>query len=156
MITLTCLHCHLALRTTGELQELDYLIGPRSEWFPNRYPCPRSGCNSQMIFSEALDSKILAALEIHDLSPQEVFQALNGMGLPNEKKCDLATVLEALNGQKIVGIDASEIRNAGRTVVRSITLEDGKRIYFGSAPQGAIIYRVAPSRSLAKEMLGGD
>jgi hypothetical protein len=155
VITLACLTCHLALRTTGEPVEVDFLVGMRSDWYPDRYPCPRSGCKGTMTLTDVIESKVLPLLEIHDVNPQECFQALKGMGLPEEKKATLDLVVKHLEGKTIQSIEVEPVSNALRTVVRSILMADGTRLYFGSSPQGATVYRIAPPRSLTTEAFNG-
>lgn len=152
MITLACLTCHLALRTSGDFNEVEHLIGSKCDWYPNRYPCPRSGCNGRMTLSDVIESKSLSLLEVHELSPQECFQALNGLGLPKERSCTEADVFRAMVNQKVLSIDMRSVSNTARAVIHSILLENGNRIYFGSSPQGAMVYRIAPPRSVVQEL----
>jgi hypothetical protein len=153
LITLACLDCRLALRTVGDHGEIDGLL-IHTEWYPDRYPCPRSGCSGLMTLTDAIASSELDRLEMHDLSPQEVFQALQGMGLPSEKDCSVAHVQEALLQKRVLSLDIRSVSGTARSVVYSILLEDGVRVYFGSGPQGATVYRIAPKRSLTQEVLG--
>lgn len=155
MITLACLECHLALRTSGEPVEVDFLVGMRSDWYPDRYPCPRSGCKGTMTLTDVIESKVLPLLEVHDLTPQECFQALKGMGLPEEKQATIDVIVKCLEGKKIVSFEAEPVANSPRTVIRSILMEGGVRLYLGSSPQGATVYRIANSRSHVSEVLGG-
>lgn len=154
MITVACIKCHLALRTTGEFSEVDFLVGKRSEWYPNRYPCPRSGCDGKMAFADMIDSEVYDMLEVHDLTPQECFQAFNGLGLPTERSCTPDDLLSVLVGKKVSELDVCQVNNDRRSIVYSLVVEDGTRIYFGSSPQGAIVYRIAPPRSVVKEIFG--
>jgi len=153
LITLACLECRLALRTAGDHGEIDGLL-IHTEWYPDRYPCPRSGCQGFMTLTDAIASDELDRLEIHDLSPQEVFQAMQGMGLPSEKACSVEHVQEAMAQKRVLSLDIRAVSGTSRSVVYSILMEDGVRIYLGSSPQGATVYRIAPKRSLAQEVLG--
>lgn len=155
MITLACLKCRLALRLAGETLEMDYLVGMRSEWYPDRYPCPTSGCGSTMTLTDTISSLDLELLNIHDLSPQETFQALHGMGLPKERQCNAELVLQSLIGRTVQSVDIQDLRGANRSVVHSLTLDDGTRVYLGASPHGAVVYRVAPPRSHVQELDNG-
>src|SRR4051812_10564032 len=117
MITLACLTCHLALQINGEHDELDYLIGIRSDWYPDRYPCPRSGCRGSMVLTDTIDPKALEQLEIHHLNPQEAFQALHGMGLPEERHCNESMALLTLVGKTIKSVELKAISGSNRTVL---------------------------------------
>lgn len=153
MITIACIRCHLALRTSGEFSEVDYLIGMKSEWYPDRYPCPRSGCSGKMTLTDAIASEDLILLEVHELTPQEVFQALQGMGLPTEKECSESNVRDALEGRTVTAIDVRNLYGTNRSVLNSITLDNGHRIFLGSSPHGAVVYRIATPRSHTREVL---
>lgn len=156
MITLACLECHLALRTCGEPVEVDFLVGMKSEWYPDRYPCPRSECKGLMTLTDVMDPQVLPLLEIHDVSPQECFQALKGMGLPKERECGVLETIEAIKDKRVVGMDLYRLANDKRAVLTSILMEDGTRIYLGSSPQGALVYRIAIPYSKATEVLNGS
>lgn len=143
MITLACLTCHLALQISGEHSELDYLVGMRSDWYPDRYPCPRSGCESSMVLTDTIEPAALSKLEIHHLNPQEAYQALHGMGLPEERHCNDKAVLLALVGRTVKSVETQDLGGANRTVLHSITLDNDCRIYVGSSPFGALVYRIA-------------
>jgi hypothetical protein len=153
MITLACLECRLALRTSSESHdEVNFLIGMYSEWYPDRYPCPRFGCNGKMTLTDTIASSELALLEMHDVTPQEAFQALQGMGLPAEKECHPDDV-RAFFAQPIKAVEVSPLPGTTRSVVRSFIAADGTRLFIGSSPFGAVVYRIAPPRSAAREVL---
>lgn len=152
MITLACLKCRLALRLSGEFGEVDYLVGMKSEWYPDRYPCPTSGCGGTMTLTDTIASVDLEQLKIHDLSPQEAFQALHGMGLPNERECSAELVLETLIGRTVTAVDIQDLRGTNRAAIHSLMLDNGVRLYLGSSPYGAVVYRVAPPRSHVQEL----
>jgi hypothetical protein len=154
VITLACVNCLLAMRTTGEFSEVDYLIGIKCDWYPDRYPCPRSGCFGKMTLTDVIEPRLLDQLEVHDLTPQEVFQALQGMGLPKERACTVEDVHAVLHGQRVIFLDLQSVPNSTRSVLHSFTMESGQRVFLGSSPQGAVVYRIAPPRQVAKEVLG--
>jgi hypothetical protein len=151
MITLACLQCRLALRTTGHYEEVDFLVGMHCPWYPDRYPCPRRECPGLMTLTDAIASEDLVHLEIHDLTPQEAFQALQGLGLPSERVCRAEYVQQTVLGQTVVALDLQPIPNDNRCILHSLTLDSGYKIYLASSPQGAVVYRVAPPRSHVKE-----
>ena len=154
MITLACLTCHLAIRTTGETLEVDFLVGMKSEWYPDKYPCPSLECTGLMTLTDTIASEDLVDLELYDLTPQEAFQALNGLGLPTERGCSEENVLAAMVNQKIAALDLFTVTNTKHSILRSIQLENGYRIFFGAGPMGATVYRIAPPRSHVKELSG--
>jgi hypothetical protein len=155
MITLACLTCRLALRLSGDDREMDYLVGIRSDWYPDRYPCPRSACEGKMVLTDTIASTDLENLEFHSLNAVEAFQALNGMGLPPERACNAEKVGEAMRGGTIVAMELQDLSGFNRTVLYSLTLDNGIRIYFGSSPEGAVVYRIAHPYSYVKELSDG-
>lgn len=153
MITLACLTCHIALRTSSEnYEELDFLVGMNSEWYPDRYPCPRSGCQGKMTLTDTIAAHELELLEIHDLTPQEAFQAIQGMGLPGEKDCNVENVRQFFMSP-IREVDVSPLPGTDRSIVRSLTAADGTRLFLGSSPFGVVVYRIAPPRRITQEIL---
>jgi len=153
MIYFVCNHCRLALRTVGDQQEILSLLGAGTEWFPNKYPCPSNGCSGMMQLAEAIESTTLALLELHDLAPIECYQAFYGLGLPEERECGPDALAKVVKGRSIAQLHTEGVHNDRRTVLRWIALDDGTKIYLGSSPQGAMIYRIAPPRSVVNEVL---
>jgi hypothetical protein len=153
MITLACLECRLALRTSSEKHdEVNFLIGMYSEWYPDRYPCPRSECKGKMTLTDAIAADELEYLEMHDVTPQEAFQALQGMGLPSEKACTVEGVRAAF-AQRVIELDVAPVPGTQRVLLRSLKVEDGTRLFVASSPFGAVVYRIAPPRSVTREVL---
>lgn len=156
MITIACIKCHLALRTTGDFNEVDYLVGMKCEWYPDKYPCPRSGCNGKMTLTDVIESSVLELLEVHDLTPQECWQAFQGLGLPAERACTPEAVADAMQASVVISVDMQAISNDKRTIIHSILLGTGVRVYLASSPQGAMVYRIAQPRSVVQEVLNGQ
>jgi hypothetical protein len=140
MIFLAC-KCGLVLRVSGNPDEVHMLLGPGSDLHPDRYPCPESGhC---MVYSEAIPNGDLRAARVVDVTPQEAFAALHGAGLPSERDCGETAVRALLLEGKIAKVDVQQLRGTNRSVVRSLQFEDGRRLYLGSGPEGAVAYRIA-------------
>ena len=142
MIILLCLDCRLALRVLeGDTAEIDGLVGARSEFWPDRYPCPSCERNVHGHLEQDLPSEVLLDMRLIDLSAQELFAALNGLGLPDEQACT-GEVVRTLLRQPVRRIIGSDIPGTTRFRVETLELVDGTRLCFGSAPEGAIIYRI--------------
>lgn len=152
MIFFVC-ECGLALRTVGDPEEVDCLVGTRCEMYPNNYKCPQYGCGGRMQFAESIESESLAKLDVVDLTPSEVFSAFNGLGLPKERDCGETAVRELLMGQKVTGVELRQIRGANRTVVHSIELEGGRRVHLAASPDGPVAYRISSLRRYVEEFL---
>ena len=153
MILIACTVCRLAIRAQGNPEEMDHLVGQRSDWYPDKYPCPRSECTGLMVIADAVEPESLGYLEIHDLSPQESFQAFMGLGLPEEKDCNVSLVRQLMRGSKIISLDLHGLPGTQRSILHSLLLESGVRVYLGTSPQGVVVYRVVPPRSLTQEIL---
>jgi hypothetical protein len=152
MILIVCKDCGVGLRVSGEHAEVDSLIGERSDWYPDKYPCPGCG-KSEAEMVDAIEPSAFNALDLYDLSLQETFAALNGLGLPHEQDCGPTAVQNLLVRQQIAKVDCHLIKGTNRTVVYSLTFEDGTTLYLGSSPYGATVYRIAKKRSFTKEAL---
>jgi hypothetical protein len=91
----------------------------------------------------------LAGLEIHDVTPQEAFAALNGLGFPPERDCGETAVRQALT-KKILNAGVRQIRGINRSVLEWLEFEDGTRLYLASSSDGAVVYRLARRFSYAE------
>jgi hypothetical protein len=152
VIFLVCA-CGIALRINGDAQEVNYLLGEQSSWYPDKYVCPGVACGAAMHYAESVEG--LENLDLHDLTAGEAYAAMHGLGLPSERACGAAEVRDLLTGAQILGVDCAQIIGSTRTVLRSIKLAGGKTVYLGSGPEGAIAYRIAAPRSYTQEVLGG-
>jgi hypothetical protein len=123
-------------------QEVDQLLGKRSEYWPDKYTCPRCGGAAKGFLEREVDHRALEAMELRDLTPHEAFAALNGLGFPDEQKCSLETVQALMVEQPLRRIIGSNVTGSERTIVDCLELWDGSKVYFGAAAEGAIIYRI--------------
>lgn len=153
MIVIACLKCSMALRTSGDPAEVHTLLGQGSEWYPDKYPCPRDGCPGPAEYCMSIDSMAFSALEVHDVTPQEAFAALEGLGLPPERDCGETAVRAALE-KKITGAGTRQIRGMSRTVIEWLEFEDGTRMYLASSAEGAVAYRLSKPFSYAEKTSG--
>lgn len=151
MITLACLRCNVGLRTYGDEAEVSVLLGPESEFYPDQYPCPTDGCGGRAQYLESIDPTALSRLEIHDVTPQEAFAALNGLGFPPERDCGETAVRQALT-RKITDVGVRQVRGANRSVLEWIDFEDGTRLYLASSSDGAVVYRLARRFSYVEQL----
>lgn len=148
MIFIVCKNCGTAIRTSGEPDQIRALFGESSDWYPDKFPCPKLGCDHNAEFVENVESMALATLSICDLSPEEAFSAFSGLGMPDEHECGPLAVQEALKSP-IKKIDAKILKGSNRSIIYWLETEDGTRIYLGSSPYGAIVYRIAKRHSYA-------
>ena len=147
MITVVCTTCRMCIRTVGSEEEIDQLAGAASDWFPDKYPCARAGCEARAQYVEAIEPTALAALEVHDLTPLEAFAAFCHLGLPEERDCGETAVREVFSEQEVEAIGAHQIRGANRTILEWVRFKDGTRLYLASSTEGATVYRIATPHS---------
>jgi len=152
MIFIRCSNCAFTMRVFGsDSAEMEGLVGPKSEWYPDRYPCPKCGERARTV---VLDAKMLANLNVLDLNPQEAFVAFSGGGLPGQGRCGAEVVKRALVGAIVKTVSVRHIKGTERCCLDSITLEDGKTLYLASSVYGAAVYRIAEPHSYVGEALG--
>lgn len=136
-----------AIRSVGDYEEVDHLLGRKSEWYPDKYPHPAASVGELGTLQNAIDARAIQELSIRDLSPQEAYAALNGLGMPEERDCGLTAVQKVFSEQKVKKVHARQVNRDNRTIIDSIEFEDGTRMYFAASPLGSIIYRVAQPHS---------
>lgn len=156
MIVISCLPCALAIRvmpasvtSVASLREVTELVGVRSEFWPNKFPCPRCEKMCTGVPEELVDARIYGVMELRDLTPIEAFAVFNGMGFPNEQKCSLTTVRELLSEHPVRKVNGSDVEGQERAVIDSIELWDGTVLHLGASPAGAVVYRVVKPTSYA-------
>lgn len=155
MITIVCKSCGLAVRVSGEEEEVTHLLGEKSDWYPSGYPCPAQGCSSKAEMVESIESVAAAALDIRDLTAIEAFHAYSGLGLPEERDCGPTAVSQALLNGKVTAVDVKLLRGSNRSVLYSLTMEDGIKLYLGSSAWGATVYRLAKPQSAVERLHEG-
>ncbi len=141
MIVVPCAKCYAAVRVLGDASEVDRLVGEQSDFWPDQYPCLECGEVGRAHREVSVEAEALRRLRVRDLSAQDYFAALHGLGTPDEMTCDAVTVTEwlAKHGVRVSARTASGTR---RAVVDFLEIDGGVRIYFGSSPRGAVVYRI--------------
>lgn len=156
MLLVVCKACAAVYRIdTGSVDpvEAQSLVGMRSDWWPNRYPCVLCGGMAEM--ADSIDPAALAAMAKYDLTPQEAFAAFNGLGLPDEQDCGPAAVKEVLQSSGVKDVVVEQLRGSNRSILRRIVMEDGRTLHLASGAMGALVYRISKPRSHVQEMLDG-
>lgn len=152
MIYIVCTECSTAVRVSGDQEELDHLFGERNtDWYPSNFPCPDASCDAKAKLLDSVASSALRMLEVHDLTPHEAYAALHGLGLPAERDCGPTAVKELLLTNQVAKVDARLIKGSNRSVIYSITMEDGTTLFLGSSPFGATAYRIAKPQSAVEQ-----
>jgi len=142
MIVVVCSNasCGAAFRVMGDPVEVNHLVGASSSFWPNRYTCPSCEAAATGVLESDIDVRTLPSLR--DLEAQELFQALNGMGLPEEQDCTIESVTKVLLDQRIVKVIGHSIEGTRRYCLEHVEFDDGRRLYFAAGSHGATAYRL--------------
>lgn len=144
----TCLR--FAIRVLGDAEEQEALLGTRSPH--TELLCPE--CRRVLKAAPFIEPDLLVRVQgiLRELSPLEAHFVFEDLGFPEERSCGEDTVRSVLVSHKIKEASIREIRGTGRTVVDSLTLEDGTTVFLSGSGWGALVYRVRkPMPYTAKE-----
>jgi len=139
VIYFVCTKCKVGLRVSpGDPLEAELLEDDTLD-------CWR--CNGPVEKVVSVDPAAVSQMDIVDVTPQEAYCALMGVGLPKERECSAEAVRKLLVEHKVVKVDARQIKNSHRCVVNYLELDDGTKVYFSASANGATVYRIAPKHS---------
>lgn len=155
MILIACTTCRKALRVSGDLGEMEPLVGQGSEYWPDKYPCFHCEGTAAGFLAPEISAAAMASLAITDVTVQEAFAALNGLGVPEERTC-CAEVVEPLFEKQGIKVHGRQPRGTTRYLVAELEFPDGSRMFFGTSPQGALIYRITKKHSYLKAVETAD
>jgi len=143
MILVYCTACFTGARVLGPKEELWPLIGPASEFWPDKFKCVRCDGAAQGALELEVDMEVMRKLKLVEVTAQELFTAQMGLGLPDEQGCDFTTVRNLFLNKRVVRVKGATVPNTNRSVLECLFFEDGTRLYLGSSPHGAVVYRLA-------------
>lgn len=133
MIFVVCTKCSQAIRAIDTPPDIALKDIPAEL----RGACP--ACGGDMQFAEERTS---GGREVRDLTFEEMYYWLTVGALPEERQTDAATVSRTLTGAVIQQVKLAPLVGGG-TVLCSLILGDGTRVYLGASPEGALVYRMA-------------
>lgn len=152
MICVVCRNgCGHALRVSGEVRDVDVLVGQHSDYWPDRYTCFHCGGPANGFLTPECAPEVMAMLVVVDVTADEAFAALNGMGVPEERTCCAEVVLPYFEKQGLK-IKGKQPRGTQRYIIDEIEFPDGTRMYLAPSPQGATIYRIRKPHSYVQAM----
>lgn len=156
MIVILCTNaaCQARFRVLGDPAEVATLVGDQSEFWPDRYVCPLCEGRAQCVSEAEIDVSTLGP--VRDLEAMEMFQALNGVGLPEEMNCTQKNVAELLLHHRVVRIGGHDVRNTPRYALEWMDLDSGHRLFFAASSHGALVYRIRPPVNHTKKLLEGS
>lgn len=77
----------------------------------------------------------------------ELYQASAGLGFESERDCSPDTIKEFITGARIVASEVIETGDPKKSVLLSLTLDNGKTIHLASSTTGAVIYKITMSNN---------
>jgi hypothetical protein len=154
MITIACRHCTNALAVTGDADEVASLVGHLSDFHPDKYKCFSCEKDADCVLTAEVSAAAMRNLTIFEVTPQEAFAALMGMGIPQEMTC-CAEVVEAAFEKQGLKAKGYQVPKTNRYVLHALTFPDGSTMHFGSSFQGAVAYRISKAHSYV-EATSGD
>ncbi len=140
----TCLQPYRLILQTQDLSLLKQIASEDGQ----TCKCPRlcGGLINLMgdatIAAMASDKRLKEPLSI---TGKELFQAINGMGLPDEVHNDPSTVDAFLRSNKIVRIRTEDYN--GRLYLHELQLENGVTLHLGAGGRGAQIVKMTKERT---------
>lgn len=72
----------------------------------------------------------------------ELYQAVMGIGLPEERKCSPKNVRKMMLGSSILDVSVEAAPDPQRSIITSLTLNNGKVLHFTISVRGATIFKV--------------
>jgi hypothetical protein len=144
----------MAVRVMGNPTQIDSLVGEHSDFWPDKYPCPHCEKPTFAAREMDVDPKIYTSFTLTDVSPEEAFSALHGLGLPKELECGIDAVEAVLKEHPVRRIIGATVPGTSRCCIHQLELWDGTRLFFGAGAAGAVIYRMVRPRSFVEKLDG--
>lgn len=72
----------------------------------------------------------------------ELYQAAAGLGLMTERDCSPETLQRVMVGSRVVVAEIQETGDPQKSILMSLTFENGKVVHLASSVKGAIVYKV--------------
>jgi len=129
-----CDKCSLGLKVIGKPDDFRILEAPQSRL--GGFSCPSPSCGG------LLRTGGTQSVSYIEISVPAFYRAIHGMGFGKSAEAGADKVLELLKGQRVIGADLQEIGNPKRSIIKSVTLEDGTTLYLASSNEGACVYLI--------------
>jgi hypothetical protein len=159
VIFIACTTCGFTLQVEGSIKdenrELDSLVGESSSFWPDNYTCADCGGQAVGLKPGGFTDRATTRLRIVEVTVQEAFAALQGLGLPKERSCRFDDVLELIKQYGVKAVIGQDIRGTDRCVIDYFILGDGSKMYVGSSAGGATIYRITRPHFYVEEVSRG-
>lgn len=76
----------------------------------------------------------------------QLYQAAAGIGLPEERKCSPKDIRKLMTGSRITSVHVEDAPDPKKSILMSMSLDNGKTIFVSTSTKGAIIYKVTDGR----------
>lgn len=101
--------------------------------------CPSFKCKGKISVKAITNIKIPGAKPITAL---DLYQASMGIGTSEERKCSSKDVQKLLVGATVAKVSFGKSLDPSRSVINSITLENGKTIHLATSTQGPMVFKI--------------
>ena len=108
--------------------------------------CPNNSACGGKVYRQG-ETNIAMNPSIKRLNALEFFRACAGVGLPGELRCGPKDIKKNLVGAKVVEVHLEEAPDPKRSLVFSLTLDNGKVLHLASSSQGATFYKMTEARN---------
>jgi len=127
----SCKHCPFKLLVDDDPEEFELYLGQVEE-LEERYKCPQ--CKGVLSFGPGASSG--DSMNAHD-----AHLTLMGMGFPDERVCS-APIVRALFKQQGIIVEAVDIPDTERCIIKSFAFEDGTILDISSGGYGPTAHRI--------------
>jgi hypothetical protein len=140
----TCLQAYQILVETSDIELIKQVASDDGM----TCKCPRlCGGRINLVGDDTIEamSKDPRLREPMNISGKELYQAVNGLGLPDEVPKSIDTVSAILRANKVRDFDLGEV--AGKLYLHELRLEGGITLHLSSGPFGAQVLKMTKERS---------
>jgi hypothetical protein len=111
-----------------------------------RMRCPNWVTCKSSIYENATTNIAPVGGQTHLLSAIQLYQSTMGTGLPEERNCGPKDIKKLMTGAKITAVQLGDAPTANRSLIHSITLDNGKVLHLAPSTKGATIFKVTEDR----------
>ncbi len=111
----------------------------------SRMRCPNWMTCKGSIYRGA-ETNVKPSFHVVMLSAIELYQASMGTGLPEERKCGPKDLKKIMVGSKITEVQLGDAPAANRSLIHSITLDNGKVLHLAPSTKGASVFKITEVR----------
>ena len=118
-------------------------------------PCPRlCGGRINLVGTTAIDTSNLRLRDPMNLTGKELYQAVNGAGLPDEIEKGMEIIESLLKAYTITGVSLEDVN--GRVYLHELILSNGMTIHLSAGARGAQVLKITKEHSHGPRSNSGD